>query len=429
MTEAHHHSTTVHKLRIQIIASFLISLIFIILPFIYLIFFTIPNTQSEQFDKLGNIIAQELANNVTEQIVHQDALGLNVILRQLIDGGMIVYATIYAPNKEVLAEAGSLPEEAVADYRTYTTDITVQDSLVGTVKIILNTSASPSNSAYSFSQSMWIIFAWAVFVLLTVAAYITRLLKIAPSHQDGVESPVTALQKILQTLNPSSNHTDTLESKPNDLLSQWHIVRSAVLVLEFSNLSVLLQRLNNKTMAKLVDECYSNMEMSAKLYNGNLSGWLGKNVVICFNGSNDETEHYFHAICCAELIIGLTNYLNERLAKSNLPRVKLRAALHAGDLLTDANHLLTEQPKHMISEIVSIATEICQHAEHNQLLISDDLYTSDAIAQRLIISDPHVVVLECIDRPITTYAILDLQPSYRELLTRQIQHLITSKIS
>lgn len=414
--------------RFKISVSVAILLACTVLPCLYLIAFIIPNSQHTQIDELGKVIAQQLANSSTEQTVHKDTLGLSVILRQLIDEGSVVHATIYSADNEILAEAGTLPEETATDYRTYSDDIMVQESLAGKVSVTLHTNSASLIGMYTLTQWVWIIIAWCFFAFLMTIFWVMHLLRPIDTNDATDESAVNTLQRILQTLNPNTP-TQTVSPATPDDHAHWHIVRSGVLVLEFSNLSMLLQRLNNKTMAKLVDECYANMEMSAKLYNGNLSGWLGKNVVICFNGSNDETEHYFHAVCCAELIIGLTNYLNERLAKSNLPRIKLRAALHAGDLLTDADHLLTQAPKHMISEIVSIATEICQHAEHNQLLISDDLYTSDAIAQRIIISDPHVIVLECIDRPITTYSILDLQPTYRELLTRQIQHLITSKPS
>lgn len=415
--------------RLKVVACIGILLIVTTLPYLYFILFIIPNYQHAYIDDLGKVIAQQLSNSSTEQVVHNDTLALSVILRQLVDDNHVVHAIIYTADNKLLAEAGKLPEEASTDYQQYSNKIMVQESLAGTVQITLRTHNERQIGLYTLSQWVWIIIGWSIIIFFASAAWIAYLLRSTDNDNSAdASTTVNALQRILQTLN-LNNSTESLPNTTHNDDTYWHIVRSAVLVLEFSNLSMLLQRLNNKTMAKLVDECYANMELSAKLYNGNLSGWLGKNVVICFNGANNETEHYFHAVCCAELIIGLTNYLNERLVKSNLPRIKLRAALHAGDLLTDTDHALTQSPKHMISEIVSIATEICQHADHNQLLISDDLYTSDAIAQRIIISDPHVIVLECIDRPITTYSILDLQPTYRELLTRQIQHLITSKPS
>jgi adenylate cyclase len=411
--------------KIIIIITILFLLTF--LPSIYLIKVIIPDAENAQLDALGKVIAQQLANSSTEQVVHKDALGLSVILRQLVNDDSVTHAAIYAANNEILAEAGTLPEAQTADYRNYSSNIMVQESLAGVVHITLHTHDIPLMGIYSLSQIVWVMVAWGLLILLITAVWVIKLLHPAAAVGAATdEFAVTTLQRILHTLNPGEQHPSGALTTDADH-SNWHIVRSAVLVLEFSNLSMLLQRLNNKTMAKLVDECYANMETSAKLYNANVSGWLGKHVVICFNGANDETEHYFHAICCAELIIGLTNHLNEQLAKTNLPRIKLRAALHAGDLLTDTDHLLADAPKHIISEIVSIATEICQNAEHNQLLISDDLYMADSIAHRLIISDPHVVVLECINRPITTYAILDLQPTYRELLSRQIQQLIKLK--
>jgi adenylate cyclase len=413
--------------RVKISVVLTIVLTLTVLPCLYLIGFVLPNTQNTQVDDLGQLIAQQLSSSSAEPVVHKDTLSLSVVLRELISSGVVVHAAIYSADNQLLAEAGATPETTSSEFHDYMENITVQDSLAGHVRVTIRTNVLSMAGIYSASQWMWIILAWTFFLLLIAIVWITSLLHSSNKVANANEPTIGVLQQILQTLNPAHHSAPTNQPEHVAEHSHWHIVRSGVLVLEFSNLSMLLQRLNNKTMAKLVDECYANMEMCAKLYNGNLSGWLGKNVVICFNGSNDETEHYFHAICCAELIIGLTNYLNERLAKSNLPRIKLHAALHAGDLLTDVDYLLIEAPKHMISEAVSIATEICQHAEHNQLLISDDLYTSDAIAQRLIISDPHVIVLECINRPMTTYAILDLQPTYRELLTRQIQQLITLK--
>lgn len=413
--------------HVRISAGVALLLAVTVFPCLYLIFFIFPQSQHTTVDELGKLLAQQLGNSSAEQVAHNDTLSLSVVLHQLIKSPSVVYAAIYSADNQLLAEAGTPTEEISTEFTTYNENITVQNNIAGRVQLTLRTNAPVTIGIYSTSQLMWIMSAWLFLSLLLTAIWIAYVLH--PNNPIAIDSETTVkgLRGILQTLNRPTALTPTQESTITADNSHWHITQSAVLVLEFSNLAVLLQQLNNKTMTKLVDECYTNMEMCAKLYNGNLSGWLGKNVVICFNGFEDETEHYFHAICCAELIIGLTNHLNERLIKSNLPRIKLQAALHIDDLLTDADNIETQVPKHMISEAVSIAAEICQHADNNQLLVSSDLYTSHAIAERLIVAEPHVVVLECINQPITTYAILDLQPTYRELLTRQIQQLIAMK--
>lgn len=419
MTSSDHPLPTSQHIKIS--AGIAVLLALIVLPYIYLIFFIFPIAGQDKTDELGKLLAQQVGNGNAEQIVNKDTLILSVVLHQLTSSGSVAYAAIYSADNQLLAKAGVPSEESSAEFRTYTENITIQNSSAGRVLITLRTNGPMMVGIYSTAQWAWIMFAWFIFLVLITIVWVSYVLLPKGTATVDTESIVTGLQRIRRTLTRATQPI-TPEELPvavDNEPERWHTVQSGVLVIEFSNLSTLLQQLNNKTMTKLLEECYANMDMCAKLYNGSLSGWLGKNVVIYFNGSNEETEHYFHAVCCAELIIGLTNYLNERLLKSNLPRIKLHAALHAGDLLTDNNH--------SISETISIATEICQHADNNQLLISDALYTRDAVAERLLVSEPHILVLESINRPITTYAILDLQPTYRELLTRQIQQLITMK--
>jgi uncharacterized membrane protein affecting hemolysin expression len=162
--------------RLKISTGVAILLALTLLPCMYLIVFVIPDTQSTQIDSLGKLIAQQLSNSSAEQVVHKDALSLSVMLRELVSDGTVTHAVIYTPDNQPLAEAGAQPEETSHDVHTYSENIMIQDSLAGHVSITIRTNTLTLAGIYTVNQWMWIIVAWAFFLLLITIAWISSVL-------------------------------------------------------------------------------------------------------------------------------------------------------------------------------------------------------------------------------------------------------------
>ena len=54
----------------------------------------------------GNAIAEQLSLSVTDYLVNEDILSLNVVLNDLVAGGTFDFASIYSADNRLLAQAG-----------------------------------------------------------------------------------------------------------------------------------------------------------------------------------------------------------------------------------------------------------------------------------------------------------------------------------
>jgi uncharacterized membrane protein affecting hemolysin expression len=119
------------KSRIALSFSFL--LVLILAAFWLSLKLQLEQTLSRQTDTLGGILAKQTAGSVTELVLANDLLGLNVVLNQLAGEPGIASITIKDVDGKVLvATTGAGTENAGT---AYIAPITLQDAVAGTVSL------------------------------------------------------------------------------------------------------------------------------------------------------------------------------------------------------------------------------------------------------------------------------------------------------
>lgn len=133
----------------------------------------------------GEAIANQLALSVTDQLVQEDLLSLNVTLNELLERGGFTFASVYSADNRLLAQAGKNSGDVVI----FTEEVVFQNAGAGYVQLGLDSRyiASPSDVILSTSLSIHagiaLIIAVAVwlyadfFLLWWTAPTSSRLLK------------------------------------------------------------------------------------------------------------------------------------------------------------------------------------------------------------------------------------------------------------
>ncbi|MCB1692119.1 MAG: hypothetical protein KDI19_05095 [Pseudomonadales bacterium] len=86
---------------------------------------------TERTLELGNAAADQLALTITDALVQQDALRLNVMLSNLLARGNFKFASVYTPDGKLLAQVG----KSEASMATMSRDVAFQDAAAGVLQV------------------------------------------------------------------------------------------------------------------------------------------------------------------------------------------------------------------------------------------------------------------------------------------------------
>ncbi len=213
----------------------------------------------------GGAIADQLALTITDQMVQEDVLGLNVLLTDLLNNDDFTFASVYTTDNRLLAQVGKDREYL----RSYSRDITFQDAALGSITIGLD--PGPSFSAI---HSLLIT---STLVLILVMGVLAAAIIV---YGDMIYLWFTATSSKV-TAEETETHTEeaAAEASPpgNGLMT--------ILVIKI------------RPMRQL--ESHRSRVMNAlSLYRGELLSEDGEDLVVSF----EQLDQVFHAICAGQLI-------------------------------------------------------------------------------------------------------------------------------
>ena len=138
------------------------------------------NILRQQADILGQNLANQTAAQVTEVMLENDLISINVMLNTLIDNSTIAEITVTNVNDEIIARTISeaseisgkfpLPISLATLITEYTAPISIADSIIGYVTLDLNVSYIEASLIDNL-----VLIVIATVLLLTVAIAITSL--------------------------------------------------------------------------------------------------------------------------------------------------------------------------------------------------------------------------------------------------------------
>ncbi|MEK9648070.1 MAG: hypothetical protein VW337_02990, partial [Gammaproteobacteria bacterium] len=133
-------SSVFNKIPVRHKLAFCFSLILIFTSLAFWLIFQseLKRSLSEHMDILGASLSNQAAFSVREFVLVNDLLALNVALAQMAQDDNILYVAIHDVDDSLIANAGSRPKGASLSNNTYTANITVQNTIAGSVRLTLD---------------------------------------------------------------------------------------------------------------------------------------------------------------------------------------------------------------------------------------------------------------------------------------------------
>ena len=282
-----------------------------------------------QADGLGETLARQSALLVTELVLANDMISMNVLLNELTRNPAIAQVTVYNVDDQVLAISGrsvsmSNPQQVGEGViGNYIAPIALQDSLAGYVRVHLaDTGLQPGQGIHFWLQPA----AMALMLMLSVALLLPQLRRSEQGDTDVQPGASTGLYLRL------TNRDAVLEQADG------------------------LQRL---------ESCRQLLHDIADLYSAEPEWYDDGDMRLAFLRGADEEESAFQALCAATLFLALNNRHNRQYA-SNC-RLQLQAGLHCAS----PGNTTTFISGH--DEALRVAALICASSPVNGLLASDSV--------------------------------------------------------
>ncbi len=306
------------------------------------------NTQrllQQQADELGYTVAQQTALQMTELVLANDRISMNVVLDELIRGTSIVELAVINIDNEVIAIATQklpdakafipLPIALSQEHADYSVPISLQGSTAGSVRLVLDL----SNIEVTVVNNLLMILGFSLLLILVAvvltSTYFSYLVSfpvnlLAQSlanirngdiescpEPDGDDEVSRAIHQYNQTAEFLMQNTfisrfpqQLPEFEPERYTQAGH-QGVAVLCVKMSNYTYLGSTLNEDLFINLRNKYYFFAGKVSEMYNGVVSSCSEEEVIIHFGESQLEEEQAFYAICAGQLFLRLVEEINK----------------------------------------------------------------------------------------------------------------------
>lgn len=412
----------------------------------------LDQTLSQQTRTLGDILAKQTADAVTELVLANDLLGLNVVLGELSREPGVSSVTVMDVDGRTLAT--TLESYAAVPAPRYEAPITLQDAVAGRVLVSLdeallsNPLAQPHTLFYGLillglALIAWL--SWAVARRYSQALYgLTDLLEHPPAADEElipVAQPNRELDllqdQIISLLQRQSRLEAQIENTglpdPEELrqLTLRAERRMGTLVLvEVASIHTAIELLHPATLSTLLQEFQFYLRQAARLYRGVVIRVEGSRALASFDVRHCQDEHAFAALCCAQLFLRLMQAVAARHRVNNAQSLEFRVAVHSGDSYysplwkrkKDASDAPREES--VIGKTVELANHLLPHGHCGKVLASELSVELAGGPKRFDVTNPEELQVGPDKLPLLAYSLAADGGSHGEMLARQCRHLI-----
>jgi uncharacterized membrane protein affecting hemolysin expression len=416
------------------------------------------NTQNillQQANNLGPTLAQQTASLVTEMVLANDLISINVVLGNIIqDSGIAEVAVINVDNEVIAVASGQsepssflipLPLQATRVNQEYISEIALVDSIAGYVRITLDLSYI---EAAMVNNLLFVV--GATFLLLIVTTALTstyfqylvifpaKLLSFSlsnirkgdiatcpePDNNNELGMAIrqfnataeflaqnTFISNIGQKLPASESESFTDNTGQQDL---------TILCIKMANYHYLCSTHSEEDIVNLLNKYYFFAGKVCQLYNGNVSYCAEGEVIVDFTSIKLEDEQSFYSICAAQLFLQLVGDLRD-IGGKHIP-CNFKLAVHSGQTVSGLYSPITQESNGLMGKTLDLTRQICDECPDNSLLISDTSFEHAGAGTRVtaeefsIVDDEDQVITYLSDEPMS---------GFRFLLERQAIQLVT----
>jgi membrane protein len=416
------------------------------------------NTQNllrQQADSLGQTVAQQTAVQLTELVLANDLISMNVVLGGITRDSSIAEVAVLNINNEVIVAAGGaqsavktiipLPVTLNPLEGVYVAPILLADSVAGYVRLTLDLSyievGIVNNFIYIIAASL---------LLMTVAATLTTTY-----FQYLISFPINYLALTLSNIRkgkietcpePDSNSEISTAIKQfnataeflaqNTFLDNFGHRKPAadaqnfksipgkqdvtLLNIRMANFQFLASTLSEERLVGLLNKYYFFAGKVCQLYNGHVCYCSDGEIVINFNSVQLEEEQAFYAICTGQLFL----YLHGDLADIDGEHIaaNFKLAVHSGQAVSGLYSPITQDTNNFTGKTLDLTRQICAECPDNTLLISETCFEHAGAGIRVSAEEYSIVDDE---EQIITYVSSEPMSDYKLLLERQAIQLAT----
>lgn len=405
---------TRHKLAL----SFSLLLILIASAFWLLFQNELKRSLIEYSDALGTTLAEQTAVSIRELVLVNDLLALNVALTQIVRDDNIIHAAIHDVDGNTLSSAGQEATRS-APGMTYSANITVQETIAGSVQLTLDTSAIASYQARLRNLFLGILvlalvltvataFALAGAVSTPLVRMINRLEEQTGTGNSAEEAEVVdeaarleqAIEKFMlefEKMQGQLLETGVWEKPESEQELEPARVAASILIIKVVNINTAIELLHPATLTNLLREYIFYLNQAIRLYGGEIQRLNGDSVMVCFNANTCKERHSINALYCAGLFNTLMGKINARHRDKDGQVLEFRMAIHSGDvfLAPGLNNTSTDATEagscSILGKTTDIAYFLSKQSAPNKLIISEFACSQAQEMENFDISGQHEI--------------------------------------
>ena len=371
------------------------------------------NILRQQADILGENLASQTAAQVTELMLANDLISMNVVLTSLANDSTISEVSVVDVNNRIIARASArnseivrlipIPIPLLSLENDYVTPISIADSIIGYVRLTLDIgyieAGMVDNLALIISATLLLLvvsiaittlyYKYLVnFPINLLSFYIGKIregeVETCPVPKDNNELTAVirqfnataeflaqnTFQKNIGVSQPTSE-----EKNYKDLIGEED---TTVLLINMSNFQYLASTLSERHLASLLNKYYFYSGKISQLYNGYVCFCSEDEILINFNKIEIPEEQAFYAICSAQLFLQLFADMSQEVNDA-----KFRLAVHSGNALNLLYSPITQKMDNLSGETLDITRMISKECPNNSILISESAFTNAGAGTRV----------------------------------------------
>ena len=416
------------------------------------------NTQNllrQQADSLGQTLAQQTAVQLTELVLANDPISMNVVLGGITRDSTIAEIAVLNIDGEIVAVAAGahtpvetiipLPVTLNALEGVYLAPILLADSVAGYIRLRLDLSYIEVGLVNNF-----IFVIAATLILIAVAATLTTTyfrylisfpinllafsisnirkgkIETCPEPDDNSEISV-AIKQFNATAEFLAQNTflDNFgHRKPEEDAQSFKAIPGkqdvTLLNIKMTNFHFLASTLSEERLISLLNKYYFFAGKVSQLYNGHVGYCSDGEIIVNFGSVQLEEEQAFYAICTAQLFLYLVGDLSD-IDESHIG-AKFKLAVHSGQAVSGLYSPITQDTNNFTGRTLDLTRQICDECPDNALLISESCFEHAGAGTRVSAEEFSIVDDE---EQIITYISLEPMSDYKLLLERQAIQVVT----
>lgn len=417
------------------------------------------NTQNllrQQADRLGQTLAQQTAIQLTELVLANDLISMNVVLSSMTRDSSIAEVRVLSVSNEVIAAATGtpanintfmpLPIPLTRLQAQYQAPINLVDSIAGFVQIRLDLSYIEA----TLVNNLLFVIAATILLMIVAMALITTY------FQYNVSFPANLLAFAISNIRKGEIETCPEPDNNNEIsaaIRQFNATAeflaqntfldnfgrgrpvadaqaakfvpgtqdSTLLCVRIANFYYLASTLDESLMVNLLNKFNFLMGKVSQLYSGTVNYCAEGELIINFAEEKLEEEQAFYAICAGQLMLQLLGDLAD-VSDEHIP-LKLKISVHSGQMISGLYSAVTQDTTNLTGKTLDLTRQICAECPDNNLLVSATAFTHAGAGTRVDAEE----FCEVDDSGIPLKIYLAQAPMYNHglLLERQAIQLVT----